>query len=299
MRSRVTKSERLLPSLALLLAMILWGSSFVAMKFSFQALHPLIVVLGRLLVASLCFIPFIPSFARLPIKKHHVLPILAMGLCEPCLYFIFEAAALQHTSASQASMITTMLPLMVALTAGILLGERLTTKTLLGFVIAAAGAMWLSFAAEQNELAPNPALGNLLEFLAMVCATGYIILMKFLTRDLPPLFLTAVQAFLGALFFLPVLLLPQVELPASLTYGSIGVVVYLGVFVSVGAYGLYNFGVSRVAASQASAFANLIPVFSIFFGFIILGERLTPWQVVACALVFGGVILSQDRRVQG
>lgn len=291
-------SERLVPRLALLLAMLLWGSSFVAMKFSFQELHPLLVILGRLLVASCCFIPFIPSFARLPLTRQHALPVLVMCLCEPCLYFLFEAAALQRTSASQASMITTMLPLMVALTAGLVLGERLTRKTLTGFALAAAGALWLSMAAESNELAPSPVLGNFFEFLAMVCATGYIILMKVLSRELPPLFLTGVQAFFGALFFLPVVLLPQVHLPVELPVNGLLVVVYLGVFVSVGAYGLYNYGVSRVPASQASAFINLIPAFSIFFGFVLLGERLTPWQIAACALVFGGVILSQDRRAK-
>ena len=69
---------------------------------------------------------------------------------------------------------------------------------------------------------------------------------------------------------------------------------YLGTVVSVGAYGLYNFGVSRIPASQASAFVNLIPVFTIVLGFWALDERLNFWQWMACALVFAGVLVSQD-----
>lgn len=288
------RSGRLVSTLALLTAMILWGSSFVVMKLAFQELHPMVVIFGRLAVAALCFLPFVPSFTRLPLKRHHLVPMLAMGFCEPCLYFLLEAAALQQTSASQASMITTMLPLLVAVTAGLFLGERITGRILFGFMMAAAGAVWLSLAAGSDQSAPNPVLGNFLEFLAMVCATGYIILMKYLSRSLPALFLTAVQAFIGAVFFLPILFLPGVQLPTALPVNALVAVVYLGVFVSVGAYGLYNFGISRVPASQAAAFINLIPVFTIVMGFFILDERLSLWQIFACLLVFGGVFLSQD-----
>lgn len=288
----------LLPTLAMLVAMVLWGSSFAVMKYAFFELDPMLVVLGRLVVASLCFLPFILHFVKVPVRKKHLLPMLGMGLCEPCLYFHFEAAALQQTSASQASMITTILPLLVAFAAGTILGEHISRKTVIGFIVAAAGALWLTLAGEGTPHAPNPALGNFLEFLAMVCATGYIILMKYLSRDLSSFFLTAVQCVLGALFFLPVLLLPQVHIPETISLSGVSIILYLGVVVSVGAYGLYNFGISRIPANQASVFINLIPVFAVILGFVILGEQFTFWQFLACAVVFCGVILSQDRKLQ-
>ena len=74
-------------------------------------------------------------------------------------------------------------------------------------------------------------------------------------------------------------------------------VIYLGSFVTLGAYLSYNYGVSKIPASQASAFVNLIPVFTVILGFIILGERFLPSQYVASALVLLGVFISQ-RRVQ-
>jgi drug/metabolite transporter (DMT)-like permease len=217
-----------------------------------------------------------------------------MCLCEPCCYFLFETAALTRTSASQAAMITTMLPLMVALSAGFFLGERITVRTIGGFVVAAAGALWLSLSGEKTPQAPQPALGNFLEFMAMVCATGYTILMKRLSKDFHPFFLTGIQALTGAVFFLPILFLPSVQ-ASGLSLGGIGIIFYLGLVVSLGAYGLYNYGVSCIPASQASAFVNLIPVFSILLGFLILDERLTLWQWLASLLVFAGVLLSQER----
>ncbi|PIE69801.1 MAG: EamA family transporter [Deltaproteobacteria bacterium] len=266
------------------------------MKYAFQALDPWVVVFGRLLVASICLLPFLPSFFRLPIQRRHVLPLLAMALCEPCLYFIFEAAALERTTASQAAMITSMLPLLVALTAALFLGERLSRQTMIGFALAAAGAVWLSLAAQKTEMAPAPVLGNLLEFSAMTCATGYIILLKYLSRDLPPLFLTAVMCFVGALFFLPLLAMPGVELPTTIPGEGLAAVLYLGMCVTICAYGLYNFGVSRVPANQAAVYINLIPVFSIVLGALFLGDRFTPWQMAACLLVFTGVLLSQKKQ---
>ena len=285
--------QRMLPFMALVLAMVLWGSSFVAMKYSFQEMHPLSVVLGRMVIASLCFLPFFRSFARMGLRRHHVVPILAMCLCEPCLYFLFESAALVCTSASQAAMITTMLPLLVAVTSGLFLGERVSLRTIVGFFIAAAGALWLGLGGKDTLQAPHPAWGNFLEFMAMICAAGYTILMKRLSKELHPFFLTGLPAVVGALFFLPALLLPKVQ-ASPLPAGGLCMVLYLGTVVSVGAYGLYNFGISRIPASQAAAFVNLIPVFSILLGFLILGEQLTFWQGMACALVFFGVLVSQD-----
>jgi len=67
------------------------------------------------------------------------------------------------------------------------------------------------------------------------------------------------------------------------------------VVVTVGAYGLYNYGVSQLPASQASGFTNLIPLFTLVFAMLLLGERLNAMQLLAAALVFGGVALSQWR----
>ncbi len=289
-----TKKEGLISFLALLGAMVLWGSSFVAMKYAFCYFSPLVVIFGRMVVAAVCFLPFVPTFSRLPLTRAHILPLAFMALCEPCLYFLFEAAALSRTTASQASMITSLLPLMVALASGVFLGESITRRTITGFIVAGAGALWLSFAGSASQQAPNPLLGNLFEFLAMISAAGYIILMKQLSRTLPPLFLTAMQAFAGVLFFGPMLFLPSVHIPLNFPMPAVLSVLYLGTFVTVGAYGLYNFGVSRVPANQAASFINLIPVFTLIMGYILLAERLTGWQFAACLLIFFGVFLSQD-----
>lgn len=274
--------------------MFLWGSSFVAMKYAIGMIDPMLVVCARMIIASLCFLPFVRLFFKLHLGRKHLLPLLAMGICEPCLYFLFEAAALNLTSASQASMITTMLPLLVAVAAALFLGESITRRVVAGLVLAAVGAIWLSLAASVSEHAPHPVLGNFLEFLAMVTATGYIILVKKLSATLPSLFLTAAQSFIGAVFFLFIVVIMDIRMPDAVSVSALLSVLYLGTFVSVGAYGLYNFGVSRVPANQAAAFINLIPLWAIILGVVLLGERFTLWQFVAGLLIFVGVMMSQQ-----
>ena len=73
----VAALKNILPILALLVAMALWGSSFVAMKDSFRELHPIVVLFGRMAVATLCFLPFLGSYRRMPLTKAHV-PILIL-----------------------------------------------------------------------------------------------------------------------------------------------------------------------------------------------------------------------------
>jgi drug/metabolite transporter (DMT)-like permease len=285
-----------IPNLALITAAFLWGSSFIALKLAFTAFEPMLVIFGRMAVASILFLIVFPKLGASNFRRTDLKYLLFMAFCEPCLYFLFEAKALENTTASQAGIITAMLPLMVALAARPMLSEPLSRRMLAGFVMAIAGACWLSLTGESSQSAPRPALGNLLEFIAMICAAGYFITLKFLTRSYSPWFLTAWQAFVGSLFFFPLMLFTTKALPSPVPLVPTLSIVYLGAFITIGAYGLYNFGISRLPVSQASAYVNLIPVFAVVLGWIVLGEKFTAPQYLAAVLVFAGIYLSQSGR---
>ena len=104
-----------LPVFSLIAAMLLWASSFIVLKLSFQYYHPIWVIFGRMVVASLVFALWIPTFRRIRFRRADIPVLAAMALCEPCLYFLLEANALKNTSASQAGLITTFMPLLVTL----------------------------------------------------------------------------------------------------------------------------------------------------------------------------------------
>ncbi|WP_207885155.1 DMT family transporter [Pseudomonas sp. 30_B] len=278
----------------LVLAMALWGSSFIALKFAFQEMPAMWVIFARMALGSLIFLAAWRWRGRIDYQPGDWQWLLGLAACEPCLYFIFESLALQHTSAAQAGMITALLPLLVAVGAFFLLHEKIARNTWLGFALAVLGALWLTLASESDGHAPQPLLGNFYELLAMLCATGYTLLLKHLSARYSPFILTAMQAFIGSLFFLPLALVGS-GVPTAPGPTGWFALIYLGSVVTVGAYGLYNFGVSRLPASQATGFINLIPAFTLIFAAVFLGEVLSGQQALAAGLVFIGVAFSQWR----
>ncbi len=277
----------------LLIAMITWASSFIALKSAIGPLGPMTVVFGRMLVSSLCFVYFIKGFFKLEFTKKDIKYILLMTAFEPCLYFIFEAKALQYTTASQAGMITSMMPLMTAIGAGIALKEVITKKVLIGSFIAVLGAIWLSLSAQSSEHASNPLLGNFLEFLAMICGAWYAIAIRYLTQRFSALFLTAVQGFVGTIFFFPLAIWEYNTISMNFTSEALLWVLYLGVVVTIGGYGMFNLALSRIEASRASVFVNLIPVFTVILAYLFLGEVLKPTEIIASVVILCGVAISQ------
>jgi len=73
---------------------------------------------------------------------------------------------------------------------------------------------------------------------------------------------------------------------------------FLGGFVTFGAFGLYNWGISHIRAAKVSSFINLVPVMAVILGWAVLGESLLFRQCLAACAAIAGVMLSQmaDRR---
>lgn len=285
-------------TLALILAVSLWGTSFVAMKVAVGVLPPLAVVFLRMVAAGLLVAPVCQQFLPRRIAPTHWPILLFMALCEPGLYFLLEGYALTLTTASQAGMVAAVMPLLTVVGASFALAEPITPRLTLGLALSIAGVVTLSLGGAPSREAPNPALGNALEFLAMAVGAGYAVSARYLAGWYSPWFLTAFQAWAGAVMFLPgAYLLTGVavaQLPVTLWVA----VLYLGSFVTLGAYGLFNWGLSRVPAGQASLFINLIPVVALLSGWLLLDDRLTSVQIAGCMTVLVGVVIGQSRRGQ-
>ncbi len=280
----------LIPTFALLFAMLIWGSSFVAMKIAIQVYDPLLMVALRMFIATLCFLLFFKKLRQVRYVPGDWKYLFALALCEPCFYFIFESYALVYTTASQAGMITAILPVLVAISAQFFLKEFTHWSTYFGFLIALGGVCCLTFYSPSTETAPNPLLGNSLEFVAMCFAAAYTLLARHLGGRYPAFFLTAIQVFLGSIFFAPVLVF--VPFPVQWDWEASMAILYLGVIVSLFAYGLYNFSLRHMPASQVAGFTNLLPVITLILSWSILGETLNFLQGLGAAFVLLGVWLA-------
>lgn len=286
----------LLPTLAVLGAVFLWGAAFPAMRVTIKAFGPWGVMWMREILALAAISIFARRLGPAAPAKGDWKLLLALVLFMPCLYFLFESYALKFTTSSQAGIISASLPLMVAIGARLALNESLEPRKVAGLVTAMLGVVALTLAGDGGGGAENPALGNFLELLAMVSAAGYMILVKLLCTRFGPWRLTAFQNLAGALFFLPGLWFLIKAGAGVWNTAMVLAILFLGIFVTLGAFGLYNWGTSRIPASRASAFINLVPVVAVALGWSVLGEGLNGVQVAAGAVIIGGVWMSQHNR---
>jgi drug/metabolite transporter (DMT)-like permease len=278
---------------SLIFAMFIWGSSFIALKSAMSDLGEFTVIFLRMFIASLCFLYFIKDFTKYHFTKKDIKFIILLAFFEPCLYFVFEAKALLYTSASQAGMITSLMPIITAMAAGYFLKEIITRQLIFGSAIASFGAIWLSIQATTTVSAPDPVLGNFLEFCAMICAAGYTIVARYLVDKFSAIFITAVQAFIGTIFFLPLFIYEYSTTTMNFTATAMAWIFYLGIVVTLGGYGLYNFALTKIDASKAAMFIYLIPVFTLILAFLILGEQLSMSEFIASGTILLGIVFSQ------
>jgi len=281
--------------LAVLGAVFLWASAFPVMKALLARMDPWAMIWARMAVATVLLIPLMwRAWPRARRQKGDVWWLLALVALEPCLYFVLEITALRYTSAAQAGMVVALFPLMAAVGGALFFHERLTRPMLTGLLLSVAGVIGLTLAGRPDLHAPDPWLGNFLEFLAMICGVGYMLIVKRMAARYDIWLLTGIQMSAGFLFFLPgagPLLLDGGLM--RLDGQSLALLFYLGAGVTVLAYGLYNIGISRLPAARAAVLVNLLPVITLGLSWIFLGERLNPLQLLFAGLTLAGVYLAQ------
>ncbi len=289
----MSKNFSIIGVFALIFAMFIWASSFIALKTAINDLEAYTVIFLRMLTASFCFIYFIKGFLKYTFSKSDIKYIILLAFFEPCLYFIFEAKAIELTTASQVGMITSLMPIITAMAAGYFLKEIISKQLIIGSLIALVGAVWLSLQAVSSISAPNPLLGNFFELLAMVCGAGYTIVARYLSDKYSALFITAIQVFIGTIFFFPLFLYEYSTVDLNFTTNALLCVLYLGVVVTLGGYGLYNYALTKIEASKAAVFIYLIPVFTLILAYFILNEELSRVELIACFTILFGVFISE------
>lgn len=284
-------------NLALIIATFLWGSSFIALKYAINIYDPAFVIFFRMLTTLILCLFLWRWVKKFSYQAGDWKYLFSMSLAEPCLYYLFEGNAMKYTSASQAGVLVSCFPLLVAVVAYIMLKEKVTKQLAIGFSFCIGGGILLTLVSENSSHAPNPALGNFLEFLAMVCAAYYAVSVKKLSTRYSPLALIALQGLAGSIFFAPFLLFIDIPTPHDTT-ALVGIF-YLGAFVTIGAYGMYNYAITKVSVLTAAAFTNLIPIFTLGLSALMLGESLDISQWLCILLVFIGVYISQRRKRKG
>lgn len=269
---------------------ILWGAGMIALKFALVSFTISQVLFARVGMAAVLYMLLAPKWLPLPYIKGDWKYLGALVLFEPCLLFLFETTAIANTSASQGGVIAACFPLCTAFVAWLLLGEKLSKKTVMGMILAVVGVAGVSVLAESSEAAPNPVFGNLCMLGAVLSSTGYAVCARYATRRYSFLAVSAIQAIGGTLVFVPVVLLDG--MPGHVEGAAVMALVYLGVGVGFVAYMSFNFALERLEAGVVALFGNLIPISTLVLAFFILNERLTTPQTLCVGLTLAGLLVA-------
>ena len=280
---------------ALVTGCVLWGSGAAVGKIALSVYNPIFLVIMRLILAFVVFTPVV-IWRFWPIRlqrRKDAFIFLLLILCDPIGFFTFEALALKHTSATQAGMMWAIAPMLNTMLAWIVLREKTSLPVILCFITAMGGVAVLTAGGEVSGHAPNPVLGNLLELLSLMGAAGFVIILRFLKGRYPAMLVVWIQCLCSSVLMLPLLCLDSVTFPGELVFAPTVALVYLGICVTFGAQMCSAFGVARMPVARSAAISNIIPVFGVMFGIVLLGESLLPLQWVSCAVVLAAVLISQ------
>ena len=288
------KNRNYIVHLAGVIAMIFWGMSFVWSTQVYQNLNPTATIFLRLVVATI-FLTAILFVFRLneKVKKEHLGLFALAAMFEPFLYFIFEGYGLKNTSPVIGSGIIAMIPLVTPVAARIFLKERLTPMNILGFIVSFVGVI-IMLLNKNLEFTASPK-GILFLCGAVLVAVGYSIALIKLTKLYKPLTITWVQNIIGMIYFIPMVIIMERFEPSNFANvgGYIVPLVCLGVFCSAVAYSLWAFAFSKLGASKANVYSNLIPVFTAIFSYLLAIEEMTVFKIIGILVVVFGLVLSQ------
>lgn len=279
---------------AVVLSMIFWSFSFIWFKIANESFRPITIVFLRLVMSVALLSAFLfmtKGFVR--IKKEDRKKFFILAMFEPFLYFIGESFGLTYVSATVGSVIISTIPVVATIGAWLLFRERLRLVNYAGIILSFIGVL-IFLVRKDGSLSFNiKGLGLLL--FAVFSATGYNLTLSRLVGSYSPVFIVNTQNIIGALLFMPVFLISDLNhlLNAQFDFRHFVPVMELSLFASCGAFILFAYSVKNMGITRANVFSNCIPIFTALFSFILLGEKLSMQNFAGMAIVVTGLFLSQ------
>lgn len=285
----------LIAVVSLTAATLFWAGNYVVGKVVIGEMSPFSLVYLRWLIALVPLILVAHLAERPPWREllHFWPSILALSLLGLAGYNFLLYSALQFTDAFNASLINAFNPALIVLAAMVFLGERPSWKGSVGLVLALVGVLIILSKGEPMALWNiHHNGGDLLMLGAILSWTAYTIVGRRASALIPPITSTALQAGVLVTALTPIALIHGVQLPGSA--GGAWSLAYIAVFPSLLSYVLWNRALQRIEPAKAGVFLNLITVFTAFLT-IVMGQTMSPAQIVGGTIVVVGVVLANER----
>ena len=289
------------PAVYLKLAAVafVWGATFIAGRTLAQEMPAMVVAAARFSVAAILLVILAWKMeGGLPrLSRSQMLATAALGLTGIFLYNLCFFGSLARIPAGRAALFVALNPIVTALAAAVILRERLTSRKWAGIAIAFVGAAIVitrgDLAGAMHDISQSLGAGELMMLGGAVSWAAYTLIGRRALTNLSPIAATTYAALWG-LLLLSIGAAGQLDEVnwAALTFKSAAAVGYLGVFGTVLGFVWYYEGVKAIGPSRASVFNNLVPVFGVTLGALLLGEAILVSMVVGGLLVVAGVTLT-------
>lgn len=272
----------------------IWGGTFIAARVVATVMSAPAASLWRYVVASVALLAYVIVRERgLPrLVGRQWIAMALLGATGVMLYNLFFMAGLEKIPASRGSLIVALNPAVTLLAGALLLGEPLTRIRVLGIAVALAGVVLVLGHGNPMDLFRGHAgLGELQIFGAVVSWSAYTLIGKRVLAGVSPLVATTYAALLGtAMLAVVTALAGDLALPPAVPRVWLAFV-FLGVFGTGVAFVWFYDGVRLLGPARTAVFVNLVPVFAITLGVLLLGESVDASMIAGGLIVVAGVWL--------
>ena len=295
---------------ALIVSMVIWSVSGIAIKQALLVLPPFTLIVLRFVPAVLLML--VVGLVR---HKHsmfclqkmdlHDLPLFLMaGFCQPFLYYLLETftyRALNSPTIAETLLSTS--PLLSPLFAAVLLREKVTMNNIFGIILSTLGVFALTLAGGADFSIGNY-WGILLAFAAVSAAVMSSISMRAAPARYSALSFVFYTQLISLFFFIPIWFWKegpqaiynlQFTIDKSQLLVALGCVAYLTVFASVIAFILFCYALRQVGVTQANAFNNIRPAFTALWMLLFFGEHLPLIKWIGMGLIIFGLFVCQKQ----
>jgi drug/metabolite transporter (DMT)-like permease len=280
-RGKPTRKSELL----LLLAVVLWSTTFVVMKDSLRSISPALLVLIRFAIASAVVYALFRH--RIAFTWRNLLKGLAIGIPE-YLGFMLQVTGLTMTTASKNAFITGLCVVIAPIMSFLFLRENRSWKVLLALVLAVDGLWIISFGFTLRIGGMGTG-----DFLTLLSAFAFAVqvFMIHLFSDHDSFYATTFFQLLAvAVCSLAYTLLTKQTLAVNpVAWPSL---LYLALFTTVITLLLQNRYQHDVTVAEASVIYSLEPVFATLLAALLIGERMGPAALVGGILMFAASAIS-------
>lgn len=272
---------------------VFWGFSFLASRRGLDAAPVLVLLSHRFLLAFLVMnLLLLTPLGTLQLKGKRFLPLLALGLAEPVIYFFGEQYGLLHSNTIFSGVMIAMIPIVSTLAAAPILKERPTAGQLLFSLLSVGGVIGIGLLSKSSGALDW--LGVLGLLVAVLSAVVYTLLSRGISGRFTPFERTYFMLGVGAVVFTALALLrcrgePADYLQPLRQSSYLLSLLFLALCCSVISYFLSAYALTHMSVARETVFANLTTAVSVFAGAVFLHEPFSLWGAVFSLLILLGI----------